>query len=344
MATSIRDIAEKVGKSITTVSRALHDYDDVSPETKALVRKAAEEMGYIPNRQAQLLRKKTTDTIGFILPTFGPRFSDPFFSEFLAGIGNKASDYGYDLLVSTCPPGEKELRTYQYEVQSNRVDGFIIVRTRVDDGRIKYLNSIDFPFVAFGRVPGMEDIPYVDENSEYGMQLIADHLVELGHDRIACIAPTLDHTFAMHRIAGLKDGLRKHNIHLGEEDILTGDLTERGGYERTLELIQRENRPTAIVAGNDLMAMGAMSAIQDKGLQVGKDISVTGFDNIPLSSYTHPPLTTVHQPIFQIGGMVCEMLIQMIKGTTLDNRQILLQPSLIKRQTTGAPLEKDNHK
>ncbi len=89
MATSIRDIAEKGGKSITTVSRALHDYDDVSPETKEAVRKAAEEMGYIPNRQAQLLRQKTTDTIGFILPTFGPRFSDPFFSEFLAGIGIK---------------------------------------------------------------------------------------------------------------------------------------------------------------------------------------------------------------------------------------------------------------
>lgn len=339
MTPSIRDIAERVGKSITTVSRALHDYDDVSPETKELVRKAAEEMGYIANRQAQLLRQKTTDTIGFILPTFGPRFSDPFFSEFLAGIGNKASDYGYDMLVSTCPPGDKEIKTYQYEVQSNRVDGFIIVRTRVDDARIKYLNSIDFPFVAFGRVPGMEDIPFVDENSELGMQLIADYLIGLGHRHIACIAPSMEYTFAVHRIAGLKSGLCSHGIQLKENEILTGDLTEKGGYERAMELIRQKERPTAIVALNDLMAMGAISAIQDSGLTVGKDISVTGFDNIPSAAYTHPPLTTVSQPIFQIGGMVCEMLIQMVKHIPLENRQILLKPSLIERLSTGAPIK-----
>lgn len=339
MPASIRDIAEKVGKSITTVSRALHDYDDVSPQTKEMVRKAAEEMGYIANRQAQLLRQKTTETIGFILPTFGPRFSDPFFSEFLAGIGNKASDYGYDLLVSTCPPGDKEIKTYRYEVQSNRVDGFIIVRTRVEDARIKYLNSIGFPFVAFGRVPGMEDIPFVDENSEFGMQMIADYLVGLGHNHIACIAPSMEYTFAVHRIAGLKSGLGSHGIQLKENEILTGDLTEKGGYERAMELIQREKRPTAIVALNDLMAMGAISAIQDSGLAVGKDISVTGFDNIPSAAYTHPPLTTVSQPIFQIGGMVCEMLIRMVRQIPLEKKQILLNPSLIERQSTGAPLK-----
>jgi len=339
LATSIRDIAEKVGKSITTVSRALHDYDDVSPETKEAVRKAAEEMGYIANRQAQLLRQKTTDTIGFILPTFGPRFSDPFFSEFLAGIGNKASNFGYDLLVSTCPPGDKEIKTYQYEVQSNRVDGFIIVRTRVNDARIKYLSGINFPFVAFGRVPGMDDIPYVDENSESGMQMIADYLIGLGHKKIACIAPSMDYTFAVHRIAGLKSGLKQHGISLQERDILTGDLTERGGYERAMELIRREEKPTAIVALNDLMAIGAISAVQDSGLTVGKDISVTGFDNIPSAAYTHPPLTTVRQPIFQIGGMVCEMLISIVKELPLQERQILLEPSLIERQSTGAPFQ-----
>ncbi len=340
MSPSIRDIAKKVGKSITTVSRALHDYDDVSPETKELVRKAAEEMGYIANRQAQLLRQKSTDTIGFILPTFGPRFSDPFFSEFLAGIGNKASAYGYDLLVSTCPPGEKEIRTYQYEVQSNRVDGFIIVRTRVEDARIKYLTSINFPFVAFGRVPGMDDIPFVDENSEIGMQMISDYLVDLGHTEIACIAPSMNYTFAIHRITGLKEGLKLHGINLQEKDILTGDLTEKGGYERAMELIHREMHPTAIVALNDLMAIGAISAIQDSGLIVGKDISVTGFDNIPSAAYTHPPLTTVHQPIFQIGGMVSEMLIQIVKNVPLEKKQILLKPSLIKRQSSGAPIKK----
>jgi len=185
----------------------------------------------------------------------------------------------------------------------------------------------------------MESIPFVDENSEIGMQMIADYLIGLGHQHIACIAPSMDYTFAVHRIAGLKSGLKSHGILLQEKDILTGDLTEKGGYERAMDLIHRNTRPSVIVALNDLMAMGAMSAIQDSGLTVGKDISVTGFDNIPSAAYTHPPLTTVSQPIFQIGGMVSEMLIQIVKQVPLEKKQILLNPSLIERQSTGAPIK-----
>ena len=109
---TIKDVAKKVGRSVTTVSRALHDYDDVSPETKALVQQVADELGYTPNISAQRLQKQKTDTIGFVIPTYGPRFTDPFFSEFLAGIGNTAARLGYDILVSTHPIGEEELTSY----------------------------------------------------------------------------------------------------------------------------------------------------------------------------------------------------------------------------------------
>ena len=134
---TLKDVAEKVGRSVTTVSRALHDYDDVSLETKALVRKVADELGYTPNINAQRLQKQKTDTIGFVIPTYGPRFTDPFFSEFLAGIGNTAARLGYDILVSTHPIGEEELISYQRKVRSYRVDGFVIVRTRRHDSRIE---------------------------------------------------------------------------------------------------------------------------------------------------------------------------------------------------------------
>lgn len=338
MQPTIRDIAKKVNRSITTVSRALHDYDDVSAETKELVRQAAKEMGYVANKQAQLLRQQHTDTIGFILPTFGPRFSDPFFSEFLAGIGNVASEHDYDVLISTCPPGEHEMETYEKFVQSQRVDGFIIVRTRVNDERVLYLDSLDFPFVAFGRVPGYEHIPYIDENSENGMRLIVDHLVKLGHRKFACIAPSLNMTFANHRIKGLKEGLGSYNIEMSPDCVLTGDLTEKGGYERTLQLIDRSQRPTAIVACNDLMAIGAIRAIQDSGLKVGRDISVTGFDDIPISEYVQPSLTTVSQPIYQIGRSACEMLIELLSTKASGRRQVLLEPTLIMRHSTGIPI------
>lgn len=147
MPVTLKDIAERVGRSVTTVSRALHDYDDVSPETKEIVRTAAAEMGYTPSSFAQRLQKQKTDTIGLVFPTYGPRFSDPFFIEFLAGVGNRAASKGYDILVSTCPPGDEELLRYQSSVQGRRVDGFIILRTRKNDRRINYLCQNNFPFV-----------------------------------------------------------------------------------------------------------------------------------------------------------------------------------------------------
>jgi LacI family transcriptional regulator len=335
MPVTIEDIARRVGKSITTVSRALHDYADVSPETKELVRKAAKEMGYTPSTLAQRLQKKRTDTIGLIMPTFGPRFSDPFFSEFIAGIGNKAANLGYDLLVSTRPPGEQEMQAYHQNTESRRVDGFVIVRTRCQDPRIEYLIKAGLPFVAFGRTEDDLDYPYVDEDSDFGMQLIAGHLAELGHHQVAYIGAPHDLTFARYRLAGLRQGLEKYGVKLPQQHIFEGNLTQNGGYQVATTILDQDNHPTAIVAANDLMAIGAMSAAQDRGLSVGRDISITGFDDIPMAEHSHPSLTTVHQPVYQIGAMVCEMLIQLIQGKRLEKPQVILKPSLLIRQSTG---------
>jgi LacI family transcriptional regulator len=336
MSATLKEIARRTGKSITTVSRALADYDDVSTETKALVRRVADELGYTPNLLAQRLQKRCSETIGLILPTFGPRFSDPFFSEFLAGVGNMAAEHGYDLLVSTQPPGERELQVYRQKVQSRQVDGFVIVRTRRQDARIGYLRQAGFPFVAFGRTEGELDFSFVDVDGTQGMRMIAEHLIGLGHSRIACLAPPPDLLFAEHRLIGLRQALAEHGLALAEHHIVLGDLTQRGGYEAAVRLLDGPQQPTAIAACNDLMALGAMSALQDRGLEVGHDIGVTGFDDIPMAEHSHPPLTTVHQPIYQIGKMVCEMLIQLIQGKELAPRQVILEPELMVRRSCGA--------
>jgi len=336
MPVTLEDIAKRVGKSITTVSRALHGYDDVSPETKELVRSVAEEMGYTPSTLAQRLQKKRSDTLGLILPTFGPRFSDPFFSEFLAGVGNQASEQGYDMLVSTRAPGEEEMNAYRLNVQSRRVDGFIVVRTRRQDTRIDYLSSIEFPFVAFGRTEGVIDYPFVDENSLLGMRMIAEHLMGFGHQRIACISAPPYLMFSEYRIRGLREGLSKDKLYLPDDMVFEGDLTLRGGYEQARGILNLSDYPTAIAACNDLMALGAVSAAQEQGLVIGKDISITGFDDIPMAEHAHPPLTTVRQPIYQIGRKVCEMLIDLIQGRSLEERQIILEPELVVRGSSGA--------
>ncbi len=337
MPITIKDIAQRVGKSTTTVSRALNDYGDISPETKAMIRQVAKEMGYSPNALAQRLQKQQTDTLAFILPTFGPRFSDPFFSEFLAGIGNKAAHYGFDLLVATRPPGEEEMDAYRFNIQGHRADGFILVRTRRHDPRIDFLKQNRFPFVAFGRTLDANDFPYVDEDGEFGMALVIDYLYRQGHRRIACLLPPEDLTFTYYRRQGIEQKTKELGLTADQISLAASDLTQRGGYQVTQTLLELDSPPTAIAACNDLMAMGAMSAAQDRGLQVGKDISITGFDDIPLAEHSHPPLTTVHQPVYQIGGMVTEMLIQKIRGKALENEQVLLQPTLIVRSSCGPP-------
>ncbi len=336
MRVTLRDIAKATDLSVTTVSRALNDYDDVSPGTKALIRRVAEEMGYSPNTLAQRLRKKRTDTIGLILPTFGPRFSDPFFSELLAGIGNRAAQHGFDLLVSTRPPGESEMEAYRRKVQGRRVDGFVVVRTRGEDSRIDYLRNEGFPFVAYGRTDSPLDYPFVDGDGHRGMLLVVDHLASLGHSRIACITPPPDLMFTQHRLEGFRDGLREQGIQPDEALVRTGDLTQRGGYEQASALLDLPDPPTAIAAFNDLMAFGAMSAAQERGLVVGKDLAVTGFDDTPMAEHSHPPLTTVHQPIYQIGSMVCEMLIGLTQGKPPEQPHVLLQPTLVVRFSSEA--------
>ncbi len=337
MVVTLKDISKATGKSITTVSRALNDYDDVSAETKALVARVAKELGYTPNTWAQRLQKQHTDTIGLIIPTFGPRFSDPFFSELLAGIGNRAAQLGYDMLVSTRAPGEEERAAYRAAIQGRRVDGFILVRTRRQDERITTLQESKFPFVAFGRAEEQLDFPFVDEDSTYGMKLVVKHLVSLGHERIACLAPPSELMFAHYRLQGFREGLAEAGLQADDSLILIGDLTQRGGYEQASKLLDLPSPPTAIAACNDLMAFGAMSAAQDRGLVVGKDIAITGFDDIPMSEYAHPSLTTLHQPLYEIGGMVCTMLIQLIRGEQFDEKNILLKPELMIRQSSGMP-------
>ncbi len=340
MAVTIKDIAERTGKSITTVSRALAGYDDVAPETKLLVRQVAQELGYEPNLLAQRLQKQRTDTLGLILPTFGPRFSDPFFSEFLAGVGNRAARSGFDLLVSTQAPGADEIDAYRRKVQGRQVDGFIVVRTRRQDARIDYLRQAGVPFVVFGRTEGMLDFPFVDEDGVLGMRLMAGHLARLGYRRIACIAPPAELMFAHFRLQGLREGLAEHGVALEESQVYHSDLTQRGGYATAQSLLAGDGPPDAIAACNDLMALGAMSAAQGQGLTVGADVAVTGFDDIPMAEHSHPPLTTLHQPIYEIASTLTEMLLAIIAGKAPEQSQVILKPQLVIRRSCGGAAQR----
>lgn len=338
MTVTLRDIAHKLDLSITTVSRALAGYSDVAESTRQRVLQAAEEMGYYPNITARQLQAQRTDTLAFVIPTHGPRFSDPFFSELLAGIGNEAGRHGFDLLVSTqAPNSDAERETYRRIVHGRRADGVLVVRTRQNDERIHFLSEKRFPFVAFGRSDLNIDFPYVDEDSYAGIQFITQHMIDLGHRRIGFISAPHGLMFCKLRHDGYRRTLEENQVAVDESLIVHGDLTQRGGFKAAERLLGLPERPTAIIAANDLMALGTMSAAQKMGLAVGRDLSVSGFDDIPLAEHAHPPLTTVRQPIYEIGQRITRMLICLVQEETPCDTQVLLTPQLVVRNSSGPP-------
>lgn len=337
MPVTLQNIATKLGVSVATVSRALAGYPSVAPATRERVLQAAQGMGYHPNVIARRLQKQRTDTIGFIIPTFGPRFSDPYFSELLAGIGNAAGEQDYDVLVSTCSPDTPaEAQAYERFVQGRRVDGTLVVRTREHDVRIAYLLEQQFPFVAFGRSRTEGGFCYVDVDGTAGIREATQHLINLGHRRIAITLPPENLMFAHYRRLGFEEAMSEAGLSIEGTLVKHGDLTERSGYEVGRAFLTRDDSPSAIVACNDLMALGIISAAQGLGFTVGRDVAVTGFDDVSLAAHSHPPLTTVRQPVYEIGQRICEMLIHLLRGETLEERHVILQPQLIVRVSCGA--------
>lgn len=333
MPTTLRDLAIKVGKSVTTVSRALNNYDDISLETRALVHQAAKELGYKPSVTAQRLQKKRSDTIAFVLPRVGPDFSDPFYSQVLAGVASQAARIGVDLLVSASGDQQDELEVYVSHVQSRHVDGFILVRITEEDARIEYLSENQIPLVYFGKCQRFPMLPFVDLDAEFGMGLVAEYLIRLGHRKFALVLPPPFLVRSGDMLRGVQRKLAENGLQLDAQNLVYGDFTQRSGYKNTQMLLASSNPPTAIIAGNDLMAFGAMSAAQEAGLVVAKDISITGFEDIPSAEHAQPGLTTLQQPTFMIGQRMCEILVKTIRGEARQTE--VFYPSLIIRHSCG---------
>lgn len=336
MAVTIRDVAKELDLSITTVSRALDDYDDVAQGTRERVRATAHQMGYVPSRAARNLRRQRTDIIGYVLPTSGPRFTDPFFSEFLAGLGDQVVSQNFDLLVSTAAPDSPaEKQVYTRWMQSRLVDGVILSRMRLDDWRANHLRKNNFPFVVHGRTESKADYPFIEIDSRAGFAMLVKHLVERGHTRIAYIGAPERFTLQRDRFAGYCDGLKAAQLAFDKALVGYGDLTRAGGYHATFPLLDLPDPPTAIIGANDLTAHGVIRAARERGIAVGRDLAVAGYDGTEESEHTQPALTTLRQPVYDTARQLATMLIAGIKGEPIAEQQIILQPELVVRESTG---------
>ncbi len=330
---TLKTISKYTGFSVTTVSRALTGYNDVSKETKEKIFQAANELGYYPNLTARQLQKQKTDTIGLILPTSKPRFNDPYFSELIAGIGNQLSTYGMSLLLSVQAPGPDELLAYRHMVEGKKVDGLIVVRTRIEDERIRYLLSTSLPFVVFGRSKVSNEFNFIDEDGEAGVYELTKYLIDSGHRKIGFISAPLHLMFANFRLDGYRKALIENGLEFSNSYVFEGDLTRKGGELGAKTLLSLAEKPSAIIASNDLMALSAMTYAQEMGMVIGKDLSIAGFDDVtPADIFS---LTTLRQPIYDIGCILTNMLCKLIQNEPLEESQVLLKPRLIIRNSTG---------
>jgi LacI family transcriptional regulator len=336
MTVTIRDLAGKLNLSITTVSRALDGYSDVAEETRQRVIEAAHEMGYVPSYAARQLRRKRSDAIGYILPTSSPRFTDPFYVNFLTGLCDEVSSQQLDLSITSCPPNsDTEQNIYRRWVQSRRVDGIVLNRVRLNDWRIQFLAENKIPFVTLEKsnVPG--DYPFIEIDDQAGVKDLVTHLVERGHHRIAFIGASPELVIHANRFQGYRMGLEAASIKYDPELFLEGDLCEDGGYKAAVELLNRQPRPTAILGINDLTALGVVRAAKERGIYLGTELAIAGYDGIKETEYTNPPLTTLYQPTYEIARRLAQMLIRLIVDDDLEERQVTLKPELIIRASTG---------
>lgn len=332
---TLKKLALHLNLSLTTVSRALNGHSEVNEKTRARVIKAARELGYSPNSTARRLALGKTDAIGVVLPLPAGHFSDPFFTEVLMGLGEVLHHANLDLILMAAPAGPDELKAYRRLVEGRRVEALVVGRTRRHDERIDYLLDRGFPFITYGRTETDRPYAWFDMDSEEGFFQAARRLIKFGHRHIALINAPEILNFALLRRNGYDRALNAAQIPMNHSLVVEGDLTEAGGYSMATRLLSLPTPPTAILCANDSTAMGALRAIKTHGLVVKRDISIIGFDDLPLASYTDPPLTTLHQPIYSAGSRIAEMLLSLLSGTPVEQLQELWQLKLVARQSDG---------
>ena len=328
---TMQHIAELAGVSKSTVSRALADDPRVNQQTKARIKKIAAELNYRPNPVASGLANKRTYTLGLVIPLNPRSISDPFYLEFIGGVGDFAITKGYSLLLSSLYPTACQTPSHVLMAEGNRVDGLILTEPLADDPRVTYLHDKGIPFVFLGNSGPSPDLYWVNGDNIAGVKAAIAHLVESGHHEIGCIAGSQQLKHGQERLIGYKEALQEAGLPYSDQRLVEADFTEHGGYQGMQQLLKQAPQITAVFAANDLMAIGALRAIKEAQLQVPNDIALVGFDGITLTQYTSPPLTTIRQPIYEMGFLAAEMLVKIILGEPITEPQVLLPLELVVR-------------
>ena len=327
---TINDIATKVGLSKASVSRALNGKQDVDPETRKRIFKIATQMGYVPSATARALSNGRSNCLGLLVPSL----TWPWILEVLRGVAEEIERSGYSLMLYTTANGEDSERAFMSQVvPAGAVDGLALV---IPPGMFEYIGELakrGMPVVVIDDRGHHPEFPTVATTNLEGGRSATQHLIDLGRRRIAMLNGQLEFGCNRDRLEGYKSALQDAGIRFEDRHTMTGYFTEESGASGIARVLESDPKVDAVFAANDLMAFGAMRAIRNSGRRIPDDVAVVGFDDIPASAITHPPLTTVHQPLYEMGRKAAGMVMAAVRGDRIEGR-IELPTSLVVRAST----------
>jgi LacI family transcriptional regulator len=337
MALTLEQIAELAGVSRSTVSRVINERPNVREEVRKHVLRVIHETGYEPHAAARSLVTRRTHIIGIIIPAAVTTiFTDPFFPLLLSGVTETCNAHNYHLMLSLFNGHVDQKEMYRRAVRNGYLDGVIMSSTQLDDPLVPQLFLDRVPFVLVGRSPD-ERVNYVDVDNVGAARMAVEHLIRLGHQRIATITGPLNTAPGQDRLAGYRQALEAHQLLTSENLIVEGGFSEGSGSTATQRLLSVS--PTAIFVASDMMAIGALKAIRQAGLRIPDDIALVGFDDVPIATAIEPALTTVRQNIGRLGSMAADLLLNLVENPP-DERtsahRIVLPAELVVRDSCGA--------
>ncbi|WP_336771369.1 LacI family DNA-binding transcriptional regulator [Paenibacillus sp. MMO-58] len=331
MKATIYDVAKEAGVSIATVSNAINGKGNVSKKRREQIFKIMEQMNYQPNVNASALMGKKTYTLGLLIPDI----SNPFFSEIARAIEDQAHQLGYSVIMCSTDNKDERVERYIALLEQKNVDG-ILIGTGVDNLDIlTNLQARKIPIVMISREASALEVDTVVADDYVGGLMAAQHLIEMGHTRIAILSEQLKVSSARERIRGFKQGLQDRQISFDDRNLVICDYMVEEGRRGAGELLGRGDRPTAIFCCNDVLAIGAMQEARSLGIKVPEELSIVGFDDTILAAVVDPPLTTVAQPIASMAKQAFQLMISNLDEAEPVKKRIVLRPEINIRQSTA---------
>jgi DNA-binding LacI/PurR family transcriptional regulator len=335
MSVTIKDVAKAAGVSPSTVSRVISNHQRISRKTSIKVKQIMSDLGYHPNMMAKSLVSKTTNTVGILLPRPAEElFVNFFFAEFIRGIATQAARSGYDLLMTTGASEKEELEAITRIVKGKRVDGVIILYSRPNDSIIHFLNKENFPFVLIGRNEEFPDTLCVDNDNIQAAYDATNHLISQGHQRIGFVSGPSNLSVSRDRLEGYQKALRNANLPIHADWIVEGEFLQESGYRAMSFIMNTPDRPTALVAIDDIVTFGVLRGLTELGYRVPQDLSLVSFNNLTLSELTSPPISSIDIGIYQLGYTASHTLLNYIQNDNAPKSRTIIPHRLIIRESS----------